>query len=68
MNVAIEGVFDLQGCSLCLLSMHISLWDSSIHPGYNFVGYVDSHNMLASDPSDDGFLVATLLERPKNQE
>lgn len=67
MNVTIEGVFDLQGCSLCLLSMPISLWDSFLHPGYNFVDYVDSHNMLASDPSADGLLIATLPERPKDQ-
>jgi hypothetical protein len=26
-----------------------------------------SHNLLASDPSEDGLLVATLPERPKDQ-
>ena len=67
MNVTIEGVFNLQGCSLCLLSIPISLWDSFLHPGYHFVGYVDSHNILESDPSPDGLLVATLPERPKDQ-
>ncbi|CAG7964914.1 unnamed protein product [Penicillium nalgiovense] len=34
-DVTIEGVFNLQGYSLCLLSMPISLWDSFLHPGYN---------------------------------
>ncbi|CAI7637101.1 unnamed protein product [Penicillium viridicatum] len=67
MNVTVEGVFDLQGRSLCLLSMPISLWDSFLHPAYHFVGYVDSHNILASDLSADGLLVATLPERPKDQ-
>lgn len=47
--------------------MPISLWHSFLHPGYNFVGYVDSNNMLASDPSADDLLVATLPERPKDQ-
>lgn len=66
-NVTIEGVFNLQGCSLCLLSMPISLWDSFLHPGYKFMSYVDSHNLLASNPSADGLLLATLPERPKEQ-
>ena len=67
MNVTIEGIFDLQGRYLCLLSMPISLWESFLHPGYQFVSYVDSHNMLPSDPSADGLLVAALPERPKDQ-
>ncbi|OQE17173.1 hypothetical protein PENFLA_c025G01491 [Penicillium flavigenum] len=34
--------------------------------GYNFVSYVDSHNLLSSDPSPDSLLVSTLPERPKD--
>ena len=33
-KVIIEGVFGLQGCFLCLLSMPMSVWDSFMHPGY----------------------------------
>lgn len=65
-ELTIEGVFDLQGCSLCLLSMPLSLWDSFIHPAYKFVSYVDSHNVLASGPVADGLSVTTLPERPKD--
>jgi hypothetical protein len=65
-EVAIEGVFDLQAYSLCLLSMRISLWDSFLHPAYRFISYVESHNQLASDTSTDSLLVAMLPERPKD--
>ncbi|KAJ5384263.1 hypothetical protein N7517_002174 [Penicillium concentricum] len=65
-EVTIEGVFDLQGYFLCLLSMPISLWNSFLHPGYKFMNYEESHNQLATDPSANSLFVATLLERPKD--
>lgn len=47
--------------------MPISWCDSFLRPGYNILGYVDSYDMLAWDPSADGHLVATLPERPNDE-